>query len=315
MRIVVLDGQTLNPGDLSWDPLQKLGDLQVYERTQANEIVELATGAQALLTNKAPLTRATLEALPDLKYIGVTATGYNIVDADACKELGITLCNVPAYSTASVAQLVFAFVLEHCHHVGLHSQCVRAGKWSESKDFAFWERPLVELEGLSFAIVGFGNIGQRVANIARTFGMNVLVHSRTKREAEGITWVTRENLFAQSDFLSLHCPLTPETEGMVNRDTIALMKPTAFLINTGRGGLIVEQDLADALNQDRIAGAGLDVLSAEPPPSSNPLLTAKNCFVTPHIAWATEAARQRLMDETVANLAAWQSGNPKNVIV
>jgi len=315
MRIVVLDGQTLNPGDLSWDPLQKLGDLQVYERTQANEIVELATGAQALLTNKAPLTRATLEALPDLKYIGVTATGYNIVDADACKELGITLCNVPAYSTASVAQLVFAFVLEHCHHVGLHSQCVRAGKWSESKDFAFWERPLVELEGLNFAIVGFGNIGQRVANIARTFGMNVLVYSRTKREAEGITWVTRENLFAQSDFLSLHCPLTPETEGMVNRDTIALMKPTAFLINTGRGGLIVEQDLADALNQDRIAGAGLDVLSAEPPPSSNPLLTAKNCFVTPHIAWATEAARQRLMDETVANLAAWQSGNPKNVIV
>jgi glycerate dehydrogenase len=312
MKIVVLDGRTLNPGDLSWALLETLGEVQVYDRSTPEEIVERCRDAEALLTNKAVLSRETLSRLSKLRYVGVTATGFNIVDVEACRELGITVCNAPAYSTMSVAQLVFAFILEHCHHVGLHSELVRQGCWSHSPDFAFWEKPLVELDGLTLGIVGFGNIGRQVARLGNAFGMEVLVHSRTRREEPGVEWTDLENLLHRSDFVTLHCPLTDQTQGMINTQSVRQMKQGAFLINTGRGPLVVEQDLADALNDGYLSGAGLDVLSMEPPPADNPLLRAKNALVTPHIAWATRAARVRLMKVTVENLAAWTRGEPQN---
>lgn len=314
MQIVVLDGQTLNPGDLSWALLQTLGDVRVHERSNREEIVERCANAIAVLTNKVPLDRELLSQLPRLKYIGVTATGFNIVDVVACRDLGITVCNVPAYSTMSVAQLVFAFILEHCHHVALHSQSVHEGRWSRSKDFAFWERPLIELDGLSLGIVGFGNIGKQVARVGEAFGMKVLVHSRTRLDYEGVGWAPLEVLLEESDFVSLHCPLTEQTKGMINFRTLRKMKQGAFLINTSRGALVVEEDLADSLNEGHLSGAGLDVLSVEPPPEANPLLKAQNALITPHVAWATRAARVRLMKTSVENLKAWLEERPQNVV-
>ncbi len=314
MQIAVLDGVTLNPGDLSWGYLQTLGNVRIFDRSTPEETIERAQAAQAIITNKSIVNRTVIEALPRLEYIGVTATGFNIVDTEACKERNITVTNVPAYSTMSVAQLVFAFILEHCHHVGHHSNEVHKGRWSHCKDFSFWDRPLVELEGLTLGIVGFGNIGQQVARLGQAFGMRVLVHSRTQKEYPDVIWADLETLLQESDFVSLHCPLTEETRNLINWRTIRQMKDGAFLVNTGRGPLINEADLADALNNNKLSGAGLDVLSVEPPPENNPLLSAQNAFITPHIAWATRAARVRLMTQTVDNLAAWINGSPRNVV-
>jgi len=315
MKIVVLDGKTLNPGDLEWSQLETLGEVEVFDRSNREETIERCAKSQAVLTNKSVLDREILAQLPNLRYIGVTATGYNIVDIEACREMEIAVCNVPAYSTMSVAQLVFAFILEHCHHVGLHSGLVRRGRWSESKDFAFWERPLIELDGLTLGIVGFGHIGSQVARIAKAFGMEVLVHSRTVKSEANVEWVDLSDLLKRSDFVSLHVPLTSETQGMINAQSLRTMKPSAFLINTGRGALVVEEDLANALNEGTLAGTGLDVLSVEPPPMDNPLLTAENALVTPHIAWATKAARRRLLSISIDNLRAWAAGQSLNRVV
>lgn len=312
MKIVVLDGCTLNPGDLDWTPLQALGEIEIRDRTAVDDIVTVAAEADVVLTNKTPLSAATLARLPKLRYIGVLATGYNVIDTVAAKARGIVLTNVPDYGTRSVAQHVFALLLELTQHVGHHAQTVREGRWAQSPDFCYWDKPLIELAGLTLGVVGFGRIGQAVAEVGRAFGMEVIASTRST--PEGVTKVERDELFRRSDVISLHCPLTPETQGMVNAARLALMKPTAFLINTGRGPLIVEQDLADALNNGRIAGAGLDVLSIEPPKSGHPLFFAKNCLITPHIAWATRAARSRLLDTVVANLQAFQAGKPQNVV-
>lgn len=310
MKIVVLDGHTLNPGDLSWSALAALAPVEIHDRTPADQIVARARGATVVLTNKCPLRAETLAQLPELRYIGVLATGYNVVDTAAAAARGIVVANVPAYSTRSVAQLVFALILEHCHHVGLHADGVRAGRWTASVDFCYWDRPLVELEGLTLGVVGYGRIGRAVADLGRAFGMRVIASSRG--ETPGAEKVALDDVFRQADVVSLHCALTPETQGLVNTARLALMKPGALLVNTGRGPLVVEADLAAALNAGRIAGAALDVLSAEPPAADNPLLTAKNCLITPHIAWATAAARRRLMDIAVANVRAWQQGSPQN---
>lgn len=320
MKIVVLDGYTLNPGDLSWEALEALGDVAVYDRTPREELVERAQEADVVLTNKVILDREVLGRLPNLKYIGVLATGYNVVDVEAARERGIAVTNVPAYSTASVAQMVFALLLELTEHVGHHAHLTRWGHWSESQDFCFWDRPLVELDGLTMGVVGFGAIGRRVARIAGAIGMKLLVHTahpdkyRQIPEASGVRFVGLDELFSESDVVSLHCPLNPQTQGMVDARRLALMKPTAYLINTGRGPLIDEEALAAALKGKKLAGAGLDVLSTEPPPGNNPLLTAPNCFVTPHIAWATKAARERLMATVVANVGAFLEDKPQNVV-
>ena len=314
MKIVVLDGYTMNPGDLSWEGLEGLGECAVYERTPPERVVERAAGTEIILTNKVPFDRERLARLPALKYIGVLATGYNVVDTAAARERGIVVTNVPAYSTRSVAQLVMALVLELAHHVGHHARTVREGRWTASKDFAYWDYPLVELDGLVMGIVGFGQTGRAVADLARAFGMRVLVHTRTPTAGPGVEFVDLATLLRRSDVVSLHCPLTPQTEGLVNAERLALMKPTAFLINTSRGPVVNERDLAEALNSGRIAGAGLDVLSTEPPKADNPLLAAKNCFITPHVAWATRAARERLMKTVVANVRAFLAGRPQNVV-
>jgi len=320
MKIVVLDGYTLNPGDLDWQGLEALGEVTVHDRTPKELVLERAAGAEVLLTNKVVLGREEMERLPQLRYIGVTATGYNVVDTAAARQRGIAVTNVPAYSTASVAQMVFALLLELTQQVGHHAARVREGGWSASPDFCFWERPLVELDGLTMGVVGFGAIGRRVAALARAFGMEVLVHTghpekyRGTAEGETVRFVGLDELFAASDVVSLHCPLTEETKGMVDVRRLGLMRPTAYLVNTGRGPLIDEAALAAALDAGRLAGAGLDVLSAEPPPSANPLLMAKNCCITPHIAWATRAARQRLMATAVTNVRTFLAGKPQNVV-
>lgn len=320
MKIVVLDGYALNPGDLSWDELRTLGDVSVYERTPVEQIVERAAGAWAVLTNKTVLSAATLAALPDLRYIGVLATGYNVVDVEAAARQGIAVTNVPAYGAASVAQLVFALLLEMCSQVGHHARLVREGAWTRSPDFAFWDRPLIELEGLTLGIVGFGDIGRKVAALGRAFGMEVLAHTRHPEKyrgqaaGTGVEFVELDELFARADVVSLHCPLTAETERLVDTRRLALMKSTARLINTGRGALVDEATLAAALNDDRLAGAGLDVLCQEPPPADNPLLQARNCFITPHIAWATGAARSRLLAGAVGNLRDFLAGAPRHVV-
>lgn len=308
MKIVVLDGYTLNPGDLSWDALRELGACEIYDRSGPHEIVPRSASAEIVLTNKVALNRDYLMAVPTLKYIGVTATGYNIVDVPAARECGVMVTNVPTYGTQSVAQMTFALLLELTQHVGHHAQTVRDGRWTRSPDFCYWDHPLIELDGLTIGIVGFGRIGQAVGKLAQAFGMKVLAHSRKQSGAD------LEKLFRQSDVISLHCPLTPETKHLVNAERLAWMKPTAFLLNTSRGPLIDENALAKALNDGRIAGAGLDVLAIEPPAADNPLLRAKNCFVTPHIAWATRAARSRLMDAAVENVRAFLVGKPKNVV-
>ncbi|MDY0268986.1 D-2-hydroxyacid dehydrogenase [Trichloromonas sp.] len=320
MKIVVLDGYALNPGDLSWEGLNALGDCVVYERTPVDKIVERAAGAWAVLTNKTVLAAATLAALPDLRYIGVLATGYNVVDVEAAARQGIAVTNVPAYGAASVAQLVFALLLEMCSQVGHHARLVREGAWTRSPDFAFWDRPLVELEGLALGIVGFGDIGRKVATLGRAFGMKLLVHTRHPEKYRGqaagvdVAFVELDELFSRADVVSLHCPLTSDTERLVDARRLALMKPGARLINTGRGALVDEAALAAALNGGRLAGAGLDVLSQEPPTADNPLLQAENCYITPHVAWVTGAARGRLLAGAVANLCGFLAGLPRNVV-
>ena len=316
MRIVVLDGHTLNPGDLSWESLAALGELTVHERTPAAEVVSRAAGAGILLTNKTPLSAATIGQLPELRYIGVLATGYNVVDTEAAAARGIPVTNVPEYGTASVVQLVFAHLLNFCNHAAEHVASVRAGAWSRSPDFCFWEHPLVELSGLTLGIVGAGRIGSAVARVAEAFGMRVLVSGRPggRQEAGGFPRTDLQTLFRESDVVSLHCPLTEETRGLVNRDLLGCMKPGAFLINTSRGPLVVEADLAAALNEGVIGGAGLDVLGTEPPAPDNPLLNARNCYITPHIAWATLAARRRLIQTACENVRAFLAGQPIHVV-
>lgn len=313
-KIVILDGHTLNPGDLSWADIQSQGDCDIYPRSAPAEVAPRLANATAALTNKVPLGRDLLVTLPKLKYIGVTATGYNIVDVAAARELGITVSNVPAYGTDSVAQTVFALLLELTHRVGLHSATVRDGKWARCADFTYQESPLVELAGLTLGIIGYGRIGLRVAKIGEAFGMKILVGRHRPDLKTEFDSAEINEVFRRSDVLSLHCPLTPATKGIVNAERLGLMKPSAFLINTSRGPLIDEAALADALNSGKIAGAGLDVLSVEPPPAAHPLYAAKNCFITPHYAWATKAARQRLMDVTVRNLRAFYAGKPQNVV-
>ena len=315
MKIVVLDGFTLNPGDLSWDELKSLGDCDIYDRTPPEEVVKRAADAEIVLTNKAPVTRESILALPRLKYIGVLATGYNIVNTAAARERDILVTNVPTYGTRSVAQHTFALLLELTQHAGHHAQTVRDGRWTKSSDFCYWDFPLVELDGLTMGIVGYGRIGKAVAELAAAFGMKVLATSATPKHAPtNIQFTDLATLFRQSDVISLHCPLTPQTKNLLNKERLGLMKPTAFLLNTSRGALIDEQALADALNSGRIAGAAVDVLSVEPPPAENPLLRAKNCLVTPHIAWATRAARARLMQIAIANVRAFIAGEPENVV-
>jgi glycerate dehydrogenase len=316
MKIVVLDGFTLNPGDLSWERLQQFGTTSIYDRTPPGEVVERAAEAEIVLTNKTVLSAQHLEKLPRLRYIGVLATGYNVVDVAAARLRGVTVTNVPAYGTASVAQLTFALLLELTMHAGHHAQTVRSGRWTRSSDFCYWDFPLVELNQLTLGVIGFGRIGRAVAALGASFGMNVLAQSRSipTNIPSGVRLVNLESIFRQCDVLTLHCPLTPETQQLVNRTHLGWMKPSAFLLNTSRGGLIEEAALAEALNAGRLAGAGLDVLSLEPPPFDNPLLTARNCLITPHIAWATGAARSRLMDIAMSNLAAFAAGQPRNVV-
>lgn len=314
-HLVVLDGFTLNPGDLSWERLLSLGNCSIYDRTAPEAIVEEAAEAELILTNKAVLSRAVIESLPQLKYIGVTATGYNVVDLEAATERGITVANVPIYGTASVAQMVFAHVLHLTQRVAEHSQAVHAGRWSSAKDWCFWDFPQVELAGLTMGIVGLGRIGRATAKLADAFGMKVVATSRSATDLpDYIQRVDLDTLFRDSDIVSLHCPLTPETENLVNATRLQMMKPTALLINTSRGPLIDEAALADALQHRTIAGAGLDVLSTEPPPTDHPLLGIENCIITPHIAWATRSARSRLLDTVVDNVAAFLAGQPQNVV-
>jgi glycerate dehydrogenase len=317
MKIVVLDGYCLNPGDLSWDALRAFGEVEVFDRTPAGDVAERTRGAAIALTNKTPLKADTLAKLPDLKYIGVLATGYNIVDVEAARRQGITVTNIPTYGTASVAQFVFALLLELCHNVRLHADSVRAGEWSRNADWSFWKSPLTELAGKTMGVIGFGRIGRSVGRIADAMGMRVIANDTYQGDPPGwpgFRWVTVEELLRESDVVSLHSPLFPETQGMINARTLALMKSSAFLINTSRGPLVVDQDLAAALNAGKLAGAALDVLSVEPPAESNPLLSAANCLVTPHIAWATREARARLMDLAISNISGFLSGNPQNVI-
>ena len=315
-RIVALDGYGLNPGDLSWENMAELGELTVYDRTAPDEIVSRATGAEIVLTNKTPLTQETLEKLPQLRYIGVLATGYNIVDTEAAKKRGIVVTNIPAYSSESVAQMVFAHLLNVASDVANHSQSVKAGEWANCKDFCFLKSPIFELAGKSIGIVGFGNIGSTVARIAHAFDMKVYAKTSKRKEdlPDYVEPVTLETLLAESDVITLHCPLTDSTRNLINRETIALMKPTAIVINTGRGPLVNEQDLADALNNGRIKAAGVDVLSQEPPRADNPLIQARNCYITPHIAWATFEARNRLMKIATDNIRQYLAGNTVNQV-
>lgn len=316
VKTLILDGYTLNPGDLSWDGFSALGELEVHDRTAPEWVAERCAGAEAVITNKALVTRETIESLPELRYVGVTATGVNVVDCEAAAERGVPVTNVPGYGPKSVAQTAFAHVLNLTQRVGHHAAASAEGRWASCPDFCFADFPLVELDGLTLGILGYGAIGRETARIGRAFGMKVIAHSRSLREnVEGeVEAVTLADLFRRSDVLSLHCPLTPETDQVVNTENLSAMKPTAFLVNTGRGQLVDERALADALNENRLAGAGLDVLSAEPPPPDNPLPAAKNCYVTPHYAWATFAARRRLLDASVANLQAFLDGAPVNVV-
>jgi glycerate dehydrogenase len=315
MEIVVLDGYALNPGDLSWAPLEELGACRVYDRTPPERVIERAGGAAAVLTNKTVLDRPVLEALPALKYIGVLATGYNVVDAAAATERGIAVTRVPDYATASVAQMVFALLLELCHHVGDHARGVRNGRWAASRDFCYWDAAQIELAGLTMGLIGFGRIGQAVSHLAMAFGMKPIACDVAHPPHHWIQYVDLRTLLRRSDVVSLHCPLTPATEGLINAERLAQMKRSAFLISTSRGAVVNERDLADALGAGRIAGAAVDVLAAEPPAPDNPLVSAPNCVITPHIAWATRAARQRLLAAAVENLAAWKKGKPRNVVV
>jgi len=314
MKIVVLDGYGMNPGDLSWDELKALGDCTVYDRTSAADVVAHAKDADVILTNKTEISAETIAALPELKYIGVMATGYNVVDIAAAKERGLVVTNTPAYSTLSVAQMAFAHILNITQHVAHHSNEVKKGRWTNNDDFCFWDTPQIELSGLKLGIVGLGHTGMATARVAFGFGMNVCAYT-SKSQLQlppEIKMMTKDEIFTECDIVSLHCPLNEETRELVDAKRLASMKPTAILINTGRGSLINEQDLADALNNGVIYAAGIDVLSSEPPRADNPLLSAKNCFITPHIAWATKASRVRLMNILIENIKAFSAGKPTN---
>lgn len=319
MKIVVLDGYTENPGDLSWEALAQLGELTVYDRTAlANEAetIHRIGDAEIVITNKTPITRAVLEACPGVKYIAVLATGYNVVDIVCAKERGIPVSNVPAYGTASVSQFAIALLLEVCHRIGHHSQAVADGRWQQNPDFCFWDHPLIELEGKTIGIIGFGRIGQATGRVAKALGMRVLaydVHQSDAGRAVG-EYVELDPLLKHADVISLHCNLTEENTGLINKETIAKMKDGVIIINNARGQLVAEQDLADALNSGKVAAAGLDVVSSEPIRSDNPLLQAKNCLITPHISWAPKESRQRIMDCTVENVRSYQDGSPQNVV-
>lgn len=316
MKITVLDGYGMNPGDLSWDELNKLGDVTVYDRTSPSELMERAKDADVLLTNKVVLDAHTLRALPKLKYVGVLATGYNVVDVKAAKELGIVVTNIPAYSTDSVAQMVFAHLLNITQRVEHYTEENRKGRWTDNPDFCYWDTPLTELAGKTIGIIGLGHTGSATARIARAFGMKVKAFTSKDESSlpEGVEKASLDDIFTTADVVSLHCPLTDSTKELVNADRLKQMKPTAILINTGRGPLVNEQELADALNNSTIYAAGIDVLSSEPPKPDNPLLNAKNCFITPHVAWATKEARERLMDIAVSNLHSFLSGKPVNIV-
>ena len=318
MKIVILDGYTENPGDLSWDRLAALGELTVYDRTPYDEaeIIKRIGDADVVFTNKTPVSRATMDACTNIKYISVLATGYNSVDVKAAREKGIGVSNVPAYGTAAVGQFAIALLLEICHHVAHHSDEVHKGRWEHNADWCFWDYPLIELDGKTMGIIGFGRIGQTTGRIAKAMGMKVLAYSRSVRE-EGkdiAEYVSLDRLLAESDVIALHCPLFPETDKIINKDTIAKMKDGVIIINNSRGQLINEQDLADALNSGKVAAAGLDVVSTEPIKGDNPLLGAKNCLITPHISWAPKEARERIMDVSVNNLRAYMDGAPINLV-
>ena len=312
MKIVVLDGYTLNPGDLSWNSLKEIGNVEIFDRTPVDKVIDRATGAGMILTNKTILSAEIIEKLPDLKYIGVLATGYNVVDLNAAKAKGIVITNIPDYSTRSVAQHVFALILDFFSGIGSLSQGVRNGRWSSSLDFSYWDKPLTELAGLTIGIIGFGRIGKAVTGIAEAMGMRVIVSDIT--ETPGYENLSIDDLLKRSDIITLHCPLTPETQGIINADRLKMMKPAALLVNTARGPLVAEIDLAEALNDGIIAGAALDVLSVEPPSASNPLLRAKNCIITPHVAWATYSARKRLLEIAVDNVKSFLNGQLINVV-
>jgi glycerate dehydrogenase len=318
MRIVVLDGYTLNPGDNPWSPLESLGEFTVYDRTSGDEFSERCAGAEVIITNKVVLSADRINELPQLKMIAVTATGYNVVDIEAARARGIPVCNVPVYGTNTVAQHVFAVLLTMCHQPILHDQAVRDGEWFQQQgDFCFWKVPLIELVGKTMGIVGFGRIGRRTGELAHAFGMNVIAQDVVQGESPGyepFAWRSLEEVFEEADVVSLHCPQTEDNAGFVNRSLLSKMKPTAILINAARGGIYVEQDLADALNDGTIAGACLDVFASEPIDQNSPLLNVKNLLLTPHIAWATLEARQRIMQTTAENIAAFQQGNPANVV-
>ena len=318
MKLVILDGYAENPGDLSWDALAAFGDLTVYDRTPDDdaEILRRIGGAEIIFTNKCPIRRAVLERCPALRYICVLATGYNVVDVACAAERGIPVSNVPTYGTASVAQFAIALLLEICHHVGHHSDAVHAGRWASSDDWCFWDTPLIELEGKTMGIIGLGRIGRRTARIARALGMDVLAFDRNPTE-EGravAAYTELDTLLGRADVVVLHCPLFPETAELINRQTIGKMKDGVILINNSRGGLIAEQDLADALNSGKVLAAGLDVVSSEPIRPDNPLLSARNCFITPHISWAARAARQRILDCCAENVRAFLAGSPVHVV-
>ena len=316
MKIVILDGYAANPGDLSWEEVKALGECTIYDRTLPCDVVPRAEGAEIVLTNKTRIEAHHIAALPQLKYIGVLATGYNIVDTEAARQHGVLVTNIPAYSTNSVAQLVFAHLLNIAQQVQHHSEAVHSGRWSHCSDFCFWDMPLLELHGLKMGIVGLGHTGMATARIALGFGMEVYAYtSKSPLQLQSeIHKMELDQLFCECDVVSLHCPLTPATQGLVNAERLQLMKPTAILINTARGPLVDEEALADALNQGKLAAAGLDVLSQEPPKADNPLLTARNCYLTPHIAWGSTAARQRLMQILVDNIQSFLSGHPVNVV-
>lgn len=319
MKIVVLDGYTLNPGDLNWDGLNEIGECTVYDRTSltnVNEVIERIGDAEYVYTNKTPMPKEVFEACPNIKFVGVLATGYNVVDVNAAKEKGIPVANIPTYGTAAVGQFAIALLLEICHHIGHHNDAVHSGRWETNDDWCFWDYPLIELADKTIGIIGFGRIGQATGRIAKALGMNVIAYDAFESEAgkEIAEYTDLETLLTTSDVIALHCPLFPETEGIINKDNIAKMKDGVIILNNSRGPLIVEEDLKDALNSGKVAAAGLDVVSTEPIKGDNPLLGAKNCIITPHISWAPKESRKRLMDIAVNNLKAFIDGEPVNIV-
>ncbi len=319
MKIVVLDGYTENPGDLSWDGFKEYGDVVVYDRTPYNdsEIIKRLEGADIAVTNKTPVNRYVIESIPSLKFITVLATGYNVVDTAFAKEKGIVVSNVPTYGTDSVSQFAIALLLELCHHIGHHSDEVHNGRWENNADWCFWDYPLIELSGKTLGIIGFGRIGHRTGEIAKALNMRVIVNDSFVNPSfveEGFTYVTRDELFKESDAIALHCPLFPSTQGLINKDSIAKMKDGVLIVNNSRGQLIVEEDLAEALNSGKVGGAAVDVVSTEPIKGDNPLLKAKNCIITPHMSWGAREARERIMDISTRNIKAFISGEPENVV-